>query len=326
MKLFKVIFLSIFISSPLFSQREFKDDVLEQALNNIDEFIEFLSYPNDANFKSDIFKLIDWTENKFKSLDFELTRLETETIPLLMASKHISDNYKTILIYLHLDGQPVDLSKWNQENPFIPVYKIKENGEFIDYDPTKIAEINYETLEEKDIRIFARSSSDAKGPVMMLIQAIKFMNSNNIDQKFNLKLVMDFEEEKSSPNLPSAVKKYSDILKGDALLIFDGPQHESDLPTLNFGNRGISSITLKTYGPIVPQHSGHFGNYAPNPVFRMSNILSSMKDENGVVKIDGYYDGISISEEIRKYLDDVPDNEENMLDKMQFKKPESVGD
>lgn len=169
MKLFKVIFLSIFISSPLFSQREFKDDVLEQALNNIDEFIEFLSYPNDANFKSDIFKLIDWTENKFKSLDFELTRLETETIPLLMASKHISDNYKTILIYLHLDGQPVDLSKWNQENPFIPVYKIKENGEFIDYDPTKIAEINYETLEEKDIRIFARSSSDAKGPVMMLI-------------------------------------------------------------------------------------------------------------------------------------------------------------
>ena len=298
MKLFKVIFLSIFISSPLFSQREFKDDVLEQALNNIDEFIEFLSYPNDANFKSDIFKLIDWTENKFKSLDFELTRLETETIPLLMASKHISDNYKTILIYLHLDGQPVDLSKWNQENPFIPVYKIKENGEFIDYDPTKIAEINYETLEEKDIRIFARSSSDAKGPVMMLIQAIKFMNSNNIDQKFNLKLVMDFEEEKSSPNLPSAVKKYSDILKGDALLIFDGPQHESDLPTLNFGNRGISSITLKTYGPIVPQHSGHFGNYAPNPVFRMSNILSSMKDENGVVKIEGYYDGISISEEI----------------------------
>jgi acetylornithine deacetylase/succinyl-diaminopimelate desuccinylase-like protein len=324
MKLFKVIFLSIFISSPLFSQREFKDDVLEQALNNIDEFIEFLSYPNDANFKSDIFKLIDWTENKFKSLDFELTRLETETIPLLMASKHISDNYKTILIYLHLDGQPVDLSKWNQENPFIPVYKIKENGEFIDYDPTKIAEINYETLEEKDIRIFARSSSDAKGPVMMLIQAIKFMNSNNIDQKFNLKLVMDFEEEKSSPNLPSAVKKYSDILKGDALLIFDGPQHESDLPTLNFGNRGISSITLKTYGPIVPQHSGHFGNYAPNPVFRMSNILSSMKDENGVVKIEGYYDGISISEEIRKYLDDVPDNEDEMKDKMQFKTPDNV--
>ena len=318
-----IILISFTIKS--FSQREFKTEVFEQAINNLDEFIEFLSYPNDANYKSDIYKLMDWTENKFKSLDFKINRLDTETIPLMLASKHISDDYKTVLIYMHLDGQPVDLSKWNQENPFIPVYKLKENGKFVDYDSNKIANIDYETLEEKDIRIFARASSDAKGPVMMLIQAMKFMNSKNIDNKFNLKLIMDFEEEKGSPSLPDAVKKHSTILKSDALLIFDGPQHESDLPTLNFGNRGISSITLKTYGPVVPQHSGHFGNYAPNPVFRMSNILSSMKDENGIVKIKGYYDGITISDQVKKYLDNVPDNEDSMLNKMQFKKPESVG-
>ena len=318
-----IILITFTIKS--FSQREFKTEVFEQAINNLDEFIEFLSYPNDANYESDIYKLMDWTENKFKSLDFKINRLDTETIPLMLASKHISDDYKTVLIYMHLDGQPVDLSKWNQENPFIPVYKLKEDGKFVDYDSNKIENINYETLEEKDIRIFARASSDAKGPVMMLIQAMKFMNSKNIDNKFNLKLIMDFEEEKGSPSLPDAVKKHSTILKSDALLIFDGPQHESDLPTLNFGNRGISSITLKTYGPVVPQHSGHFGNYAPNPVFRMSNILSSMKDENGIVKIKGYYDGITISDQVKKYLDNVPDNEESMLNKMQFKKPESVG-
>ena len=318
-----IILISFTIKS--FSQREFKTEVFEQAINNLDEFIEFLSYPNDANYESDIYKLMDWTENKFKSLDFKINRLDTETIPLMLASKHISDDYKTVLIYMHLDGQPVDLSKWNQENPFIPVYKLKEDGKFVDYDLNKIANIDYETLEEKDIRIFARASSDAKGPVMMLIQAMKFMNSKNIDNKFNLKLIMDFEEEKGSPSLPDAVKKHSTILKSDALLIFDGPQHESDLPTLNFGNRGISSITLKTYGPVVPQHSGHFGNYAPNPVFRMSNILSSMKDENGIVKIKGYYDGITISDQVKKYLDNVPDDEESMLNKMQFKKPESVG-
>ena len=117
---------------------------------------------------------------------------------------------------MHLDGQPVDLSKWNQENPFIPVYKLKEDVKFVDYDSNKIATIDYETLEEKDIRIFARASSDAKGPVMMLIQAMKFMNSKNIDNKFNLKLIMDFEEEKSSPSLPDAVKKHSTILNSDA--------------------------------------------------------------------------------------------------------------
>ena len=318
-----IILITFTIKS--FSQREFKTEVFEQAINNLDEFIEFLSYPNDANYESDIYKLMDWTEDKFKSLDFKINRLDTETIPLMLASKHISDDYKTVLIYMHLDGQPVDLSKWNQENPFIPVYKLNEDGKFVDYDSNKLANIDYETLEERDIRIFARASSDAKGPVMMLIQAMKFMNSKNIDNKFNLKLIMDFEEEKGSPSLPDAVKKHSTILKSDALLIFDGPQHESDLPTLNFGNRGISSITLKTYGPVVPQHSSHFGNYAPNPVFRMSNILSSMKDENGIVKIKGYYDGITISDQVKKYLDNVPDNEESMLNKMQFKKPESVG-
>jgi len=325
MNLYKVIILSIITCLPIYSQREFKDKVYEHAVRNMNEFIEFLSYPNDANFKTDINELITWTEDKFNSLDFRLEKLNTETFPLLLATKHINDDYKTILVYLHLDGQPVDLSKWNQEDPFNPVFKLKENGKFVNYEWNEAKELKYGDLEKNDIRIFARSASDAKGPVMMLIQALKFMNLNGIDQKFNLKLVMDFEEEKSSPSLPNAVKKYSELLESDALLIFDGPQHESNLPTLNFGNRGISLITLKTYGPIVPQHSGHFGNYAPNPVFRMSNILSSMKDENGVVKIKGYYDGIVITNEIKKSLDNVPDNEDSMLDEMQFKIPESVG-
>ena len=237
MKIFKLTIILLFTSISLFSQREYKNEIFKQGIDNIDEFIEFLSYPNDANFESDIYELIDWTENKFKSLDFEINRLETKTIPLLLASKHISDDYKTVLIYMHLDGQPVDPKKWNQENPFIPVYKIKDNESFIDYDSNKIADIDYKTIEDKDIRIFARASSDAKGPVMMLIQALKFMKSNNINQKLNLKLVMDFEEEKGSPSLPEAVKKHSSILKSDALLIFDGPQHVTDLPTLNFGNR-----------------------------------------------------------------------------------------
>ena len=96
---------------------------------------------------------------------------------------------------------------------FTPVYKIKDNESFIDYDSNKIADIDYKTIEDKDIRIFARASSDAKGPVMMLIQALKFMKSNNINQKLNLKLVMDFEEEKGSPSLPEAVKKHSSILR-----------------------------------------------------------------------------------------------------------------
>ena len=325
MKIFKIIPISFLLIAPVYGQNDIKDEVFDLAMNNMDEFVEFLSYPNDSSFSEDIYNLIEWTKNKFKSLDFLMTELETSSIPLLLAEKKIHDDLKTILIYLHLDGQPVDISRWNQEDAFKPVFKKNENGIFIEDDWNKIASYNYSELDDKDIRIFARSSSDAKGPVMMLIQALKFMKLKNIDQEFNIKLIMDFEEEIGSPSLPSAVEVHKEKLESDALLIFDGPQHATGLPTLNFGNRGISSITLKTYGPIVPQHSGHFGNYAPNPVFRMSNILSSMKDENGIVKIKGYYDGINITDEVKEYLDAVPDNEDEMKDKMEFKTPESVG-
>lgn len=325
MKIFKIIPIFFLFIAPVYGQNDIKDEVFDLAMNNMDEFVEFLSYPNDSSFSEDIYNLIEWTKNKFKSLDFLMTELETSSIPLLLAEKKIHDDLKTILIYLHLDGQPVDITRWNQEDAFKPVFKKNEKGIFIEDDWNKIASYNYSELDDKDIRIFARSSSDAKGPVMMLIQALKFMKLKNIDQEFNIKLIMDFEEEIGSPSLPSAVEIHKEKLVSDALLIFDGPQHASGLPTLNFGNRGISSITLKTYGPIVPQHSGHFGNYAPNPVFRMSNILSSMKDENGIVKIKGYYDGINITDEVKEYLDAVPDNEDEMKDKMEFKTPESVG-
>ena len=174
-------------------------------------------------------------------------------------------------------------------------------------------------------RIFARSASDAKGPVMMIINALEIMKRNNIELEYNLKVIMDFEEEISSPNLADAVKKYSSKLKSDALLIFDGPKHPSNLPTLTFGARGISDITLITYGPIVPQHSGHFGNYAPNPVFRMSEILSSMKDPNGRVTIPGFYDGIELDKKTLKILAEVPDDEKKMMNDMHFKKPDNVG-
>ena len=325
MKTIKIISISFLLFSSINAQIENKENIFIQAMENMDEFIEFLSYPNDANYKDDIYTLIDFIENKFNSLDFKTTRLLTETLPLLLAEREIDSDLKTVLIYLHLDGQPIDISKWDQDDPFSPVFKKKVKDNFEIFNWNDIKDYSYEELDNEDVRIFARSSSDAKGPVMMLIQAIRLMNSQNINQKYNIKLIMDFEEEKSSPSLPFAVKKYKDKLKSDALLIFDGPQHESGLPTLNFGNRGISSITIKTYGPIVPQHSGHFGNYAPNPVFRMSNILSSMKDENGIIKIDGYYDGIELTDEIRGYLDAVPDDETNMKNKMQFKNPESVG-
>ena len=77
------------------------------------------------------------------------------------------------------------------------------------------------------------------------------------------------------------------IIKADYMIIMDGPAHNSNQPTLTFGCRGIASFSITTYGSKLPQHSGHYGNYVANPVFRLSRLLTSMKSENGKVLIDG---------------------------------------
>ena len=309
----------------LFSQSNIENQIFDIGIESIESFREFLSIKNDANYKNEMKPLIEWGINNFQKYGFEVERLETPELPLLLASKVISEDLNTLLIYLQFDGQPVDNSKWDQEDPYKAVLKERINNEYKITDWSRLDNITFDDLKKEDLRIFARSASDAKGPVMMIINALEIMKRNNIELEYNLKVIMDFEEEISSPNLADAVKKYSSKLKSDALLIFDGPKHPSDLPTLTFGARGISDITLITYGPIVPQHSGHFGNYAPNPVFRMSEILSSMKDPNGRVVIPGFYDGIELDEKTLKILAEVPDDEGKMMNDMQFKKPDNVG-
>uniref|UniRef100_UPI004049525A M20/M25/M40 family metallo-hydrolase n=1 Tax=Fulvivirga sp. TaxID=1931237 RepID=UPI004049525A len=226
---------------------------------------ELLSIPNDAIYPKDIEKNIQWCESAFGERKFTTTRIETSTVPLLLAERKVKKPKKTVLIYLQIDGQPVDTTRWFQDSPYIPALKMKTaTGEWEEMDWSKIE--NY----DDDWRVFARSTSDAKGPAAMFLAAIDAIDDNKISPNFDMKVIMDFEEELGSPRLPQAVIDNKELLKSDMLVIFDGPMHITNKPTLVFGARGIATIQLTTYGPIAPQHSGHYGNYAPNPAFRLS--------------------------------------------------------
>ncbi|MGB5819807.1 MAG: M20/M25/M40 family metallo-hydrolase [Saonia sp.] len=281
---------------------------------------ELLSLPNDALYAEEIEKNVQWCERAFGARNFSLTRIETEKVPLLLAERKVKKADRTVLIYLQVDGQPVDTTRWFQENPYRPVLKKQDtSGEW--------KEIPWEQIEayEDDWRIFARSASDAKGPVAMFLTALDAMADEKMAPNFNLKVIMDFEEELGSPHLPQAVTEHSELLKSDMLIIFDGPKHITNRPTLTFGARGIATVTLTTYGPIVPQHSGHFGNYAPNPALRLSKLLASMKDDDGLVTIPGFYDGISLDAATEKILRAVPDDEEEIRDRLQLGSVDKVG-
>ena len=327
-RLFFLIFiLSISISASSQSRKKILETTNQVIQSNWNNFFEMLSIPNDGYDTPNIERNIEWCEETFSRLGFNMERVKAVSTspsmpnhPLLIGNKFISNKFKRVLIYFHMDWQPVDTSKWNQSDTFVPILTENINGRWVEIDRDRI-----NTNPDPDWRIFGRSTSDDKGPPMMLVNALEILEKLNKKPEFNIKLIIDFQEEMGSPTVVSAVSLYKEKLKSDFLLIIDGPRHPSNKPTLTFGARGISRITLTSYGPIKPQHSGHFGNYAPNPAMNLSKILSSMKDYDGVVTIPGFYDGVTLTNQIRKILDEVPDDEEAINNDLLISSPDKVG-
>ncbi len=315
-----VLFFAIAANGQKIKSSELDELALQYAKGSFDELYDFFSIPNDATYPEDIEKNVSWCENAFSKRGFETQRLETSTVPLLLASRIISPKAKTVLIYLQVDGQPVDSSAWFQESPWTPTLKAQNaDGKWEILDWSKL-----EGELDRDWRIFVRSASDARGPDMMFLKAMDIINDRKLKPNFNMKVILDFEEELGSPRLPKAVVDYSETLSADMLIIFDGPRHISNEPTLTYGARGIATVSLEVFGPRVPQHSGHYGNYAPNPALRLSQLLSSMKDNVGRVTIPNWYDGITLSPEVKAILKQVPDNEDDIKRKIGISEIDAV--
>jgi acetylornithine deacetylase/succinyl-diaminopimelate desuccinylase-like protein len=292
---------------------------------------ELLTFPNDAHDREDILRLLAWLEARFAERGFTTERISTPGSPLLLAARPSPGATRTVLIYLQADGQPVDPTRWDQESPWRPVLKERDaDGSWRTIPWARLEgalgpDATDGSRWDPEWRIFARSASDSKGPIAQFLSAVRLLDEAGIAPDFHMKVIVDTEEEMGSPNLPAAVRAHRDRLAADMLVIFDGPPHVSGRPTLKFGARGIATATLTTYGPRAPQHSGHYGNYLPNPVFEMSRILASLKDADGRVLIPGWYDGIALDPEAKRILAAVPDNEAEILRSMGVGRRERVG-
>ena len=292
------------------------DDIFVESVSNLRQF---LTLPNDGNFPEQIAANLAWCDSAFSALNFRTQVIETEGAPLLFAEKIVRKKGKSVLFYLQIDGQPVDTTKWFQPNPFIPVLKEKKDG--------KWEIIDFEKLKEHidfDWRIFARSSSDSKGPAMSFLTALQILDAKNINPEFNVKVIMDFQEELGSPHLPKAVAQNRELMDAEMLFIMDGTRHLSNLPTLTYGARGIATATLRIFGPKYGLHSGQYGNFAPNPVFEASRLIASMKDERGKVTIPGFYDGVQLTESDKRSLAAIPENLDSTLVNLGIAAPDEV--
>ncbi|WP_246000854.1 M20/M25/M40 family metallo-hydrolase [Pontibacter diazotrophicus] len=295
--------------------------VARQMLPALEELKDYVSIPNDAVNPEDIQENVQWAEKAFAKRGFQTSVLKNARLPLFLAEMSFPKASKTVMFYFHLDGQPVRADEWQQEDPFRMV--LREKGADGAYE-----DINWNLLQSTindEWRVFGRSSSDDKGPIIMLLQALDMLQSERQSPPFNIKVVLDPEEEKGSPGLKETLEKHKDRFQADYLIVMDGPMHASNIPTLTLGCRGSVGFTLATYGPITPQHSGHYGNYAPNPGFLLAKVIASMKDEQGRVLVDGFYNGIAFDEEALKVMAAVPDNKEEINARLVIAEEEKVG-
>jgi acetylornithine deacetylase/succinyl-diaminopimelate desuccinylase-like protein len=275
----------------------------------VGELADLLSMPNVAADKESIRKNAMFLQAMLERRGLTASLLETAGNPLVYGELKVPYATRTLLLYAHYDGQPVNPPDWKQPTPFTPMLRdgrLEDGGKEVE---------GLRTLGtfQPDWRIYARSASDDKSPIVALMTALDALKANGRHPTSNIRVVLDGEEEAGSASLVPAIAKYGDRFKADAMLIMDGPVHPSEKPTLVFGARGIATLELTVYGPKFPLHSGHYGNWVPNPAMRLAQLLATFKDDRGRVLVDGFYDGITpLSAEEQAMLDAVPDSTDRL--------------
>lgn len=210
---------------------------------------------------------------------------------------------RTVVMYAHYDGQPVDSAAWRTPPWSVAFYDAPQDRGGRPAAPPYGPET----------RIYARSAGDDKSPIVAMLAALDALRARGMPPGINLKFFFEGEEEAGSAGLGHMLRRHRDLLAADAWIFADGPVHQSRRPQLVFGVRGTQGFQLTVYGPLRPLHSGHYGNWAPNPGVLLAELITSMRDADGRVLVPGFYDEVRpISEAERRAIAAVPPADEQL--------------
>jgi acetylornithine deacetylase/succinyl-diaminopimelate desuccinylase-like protein len=290
------------------------------------DFAELLSLPNVATptteGRANIQRNAEHIERLLKQRGLRTQILNVEDgFPAVYGELIAPGATKTIVFYAHYDGQPVDAAKWNTP-PFEAV--LRKGG--LDAERVDIASLSSLPPGSDDWRIYARSSSDDKAPIIGFLAALDALRAAGITPSVNLKFFFEGEEEAGSEHLAALLEKHADLLKADLWVLCDGPVHQSGRMQLVYGVRGVMGLEMTVYGPNRGLHSGHYGNWAPNAAVEIAEIIASMRDSNGRIKILGFYEAIQppTSGELQA-LGRVPNIDQRLKDELALGRVEGGG-
>ncbi len=242
------------------------------------EFVRFRSVSTDENFKEEVEATASWLGNLFKENGFQTEIVEGYGNPIVVASYMQDPALSTCLVYGHYDVQPAG----DQDN-------IWSNKAF--------------KLEERNNRLYARGAVDNKGQVLLhMVTAFNLIAKNQL--AYNLRFVIEGNEETSSENFPDFVRDHKEELSSDLVLISDG-ENNAEMPWIEAGFRGGFNfqITLRTADDEL--HSGLFGGVAPSASHELVRLLESFFGTGNEIAIEGFYDGVATNSVASLLLVDV---------------------
>ena len=283
----------------------------------VKEFSDLLAIPNLANDAPNIRRNADAIRQMLEKRGVTVQVLTLENAPpIVVGDVPGTGSNRTIGFYAHYDGQPVDPAKWTSD-PWKPVMR-NGSGHDVDWATAKAIDPEW--------RLYARSAGDDKTPILAMVAALDALRAANQKPSTNLRFVFEGEEEAGSPHLAQYLEKYPKLLRPDAWVLCDGPVHQSRKMELFFGARGTVDLELTVYGPVKGLHDGHYGNWVPNPIVRLTHLIDSMRDENGRILIRGFYDDVKPpSDAERTALAKVPNVEADLRREFQIGSVEKEG-
>ena len=268
------------------------------------DYAEFLRLPNVSSDSAAIRANAEYIQQAFAKRGIETERLTADGAPpVVTGTIRTPGATRTLGIYVHYDGQPVDEDQWTH-GPWTPTLY---TGSMLDGGtPRPFPEPGEQV--DPEARLYARSASDDKAPLAALLAVLDAFEEHGHALTSNVVFYLDGEEEVGSPHLKTYLETHRDRFDDVDLWLFcDGPVHQSRRPQIVYGVRGVTGLQLTVYGARRSLHSGHYGNWAPVPGTRLANLLASMKAADGTIRIDGFYDTVvPIGPEERAALDRLP--------------------
>ncbi len=245
------------------------------------EFGQFIGQPSVAADGRGITPMAELLAERFRRLGAEVKLYPTSNggSPVVYAELP-GQSDRTLMIYNHYDVQPeVPVELWDTP-PF--------------------------ELVARDGFLYGRGTSDDKGELLSRIQAVEAWQATQGKLPCRIKWVVEGEEEISSVHLPAWVEQYRAVLAADGLLWEGGGYDARGRHTMAAGCKGIAYFELHADGPKIDLHSST-APIVPNPAWRLVWALSTLKDPDDNILIDGYAEHVAKpSPELLAAIDALP--------------------